>query len=441
MRIKTSLVLTAGAIIALAVWPLLTVFNTATPAAVMTPAPVLQDYLGRDKTIALEEKIVARDRTDQIFRRSLASQYLQRFREQGDIGDIARAQNMAQQSLALQPQLNTGARMALASAYLNYHNFTAALKAERYAYAAECNDLALPQVASILMELGRYDEAERILQHPPSARSKNPAWDAVQVRYLELTGRLEDARKLLAQIIPVVDANLYAGAYDRSWYHLRAAQLAFEAGDDPAAQREFDESLRIFPNNYLALLWEARFYRARRQWKEALDAASRSADFYPLPQTLGYKADAQRALGDAKGAEETDALIRAEQRLFNVQGVNDRLLANYYAQRHIHLDDALRAARDDYKKRGDEIYADDTMAWTLAARGDWQRARVFAARATRFGTQDSEVQYHAGIIAEHVGQKAEALRRLRSALATNPQFDAFDADDARAHVGALTEND
>jgi len=436
MRLKTSLIITAGAIIALAVWPLFTFLGATSPAATITPAPVLQDYLGRSKTIALEEGIVRRDKHDQLFRRTLAAQYLQRFREQ-DIGDVARAQAMAEQSIAIQPQLNTGARMALASAYLNYHNFRAALKTERVAYSGEHNPLVLPQEASILMEMGKYGEAEHILQNPPTIRAKNPGWEAVQVRYDELTGRLAEGRALLNQILPVIDADLYDPAYDRSWYHLRAAQLAFEAGDDETAQHQFDECLRIFPNNYMALLWEARFYRAHKEWKQSLAAAQASADLYPLPQVLGYKADAQRALGDMRGAEETDALIRAEQRLFNVQGVNDRLLANYYAQRHIHLDDALKAAMDDYKKRGDEVYADDTMAWTLAARGDWKRAGFFAIRATRWNTEDSEVQYHAGIIAAHTNRKAEAIRRLQAALAANPQFDAFDADDARAQLAAI----
>lgn len=437
MRVRSSLVLTAGAIVALAAWPLLTVFNGAAPAAAPTPAPVLADYLGRSKTIALEEKIVKGNKGDQIFRRSLAAQYLQRFREQGDIGDVARAQAMAEQSIAIQPQLNTGARMALASAYLNYHNFSAALASEKAAYAAEHNALALPQEASILMELGRYPQAERILQHPPGPRAKNSGWDVVQVRYLELTGHLAQARTLLAQLIPVVDANLYEPAYDRSWFHLRAAQLAFESGDDDAAQREFDESLRIFPDNYMALMWESRFYRAHKDWRRSLNAAQRGADLYPIPQVLGYKADAQRALGDLAGARETDALIRAEQRLFNVQGVNDRLLANYYAQRREHLDDALQAARADYKRRGDEIYADDTLAWVWAAKGNWSRARTFAMRATRWNTQDPSVQYHAGIIALHVGRRAEARRRLSAALSTNAAFDAFDADDARAALRTL----
>lgn len=429
----------ASAVVALAIWPLLTVLGGPAPAAMMTPAPVLADYLGRDKTIALEERIVRRDKNDQIFRRSLAAQYLQRFREQGDIGDVARAQEMAEQSIALQPQLNTAARMALASAYLNYHKFHAALASEKLAYAAEHNPAALTQEASILMELGKYAAAENILKHPPTARAQNPAWNAVQVRYEELTGHLADARALLAQIIPSIDANLYEPAYDRSWFHMRAAQLAFEAGDDAAAQREFSESLKIFPTNYMALLWQARMYRAHKQWQLALDAAKRSANLYPIPQVLGYEADSERALGDLRAASETDALILAEQKLFNVQGVNDRLLANYFAQRHVHLDDALRAAQDDYRKRGDEIYADDTMAWVLATTGDWRQARIYAIRATRWNTQDSEVQYHAGVIALHMGKIEEGKRRLGSALAANPEFDAFDADDARSKLATLSK--
>ncbi len=71
----------------------------------------------------------------------------------------------------------------------------------------------------------------------------------------------------------------------------------------------------------------------------------------------------------------------------------------YYAEHREHLDDALRAARSDLAKRGDEIYADDTMAWVLAALERWQQARRYAVRATRYETQDPELQYHAAVIA------------------------------------------
>ena len=101
------------------------------------------------------------------------------------------------------------------------------------------------------------------------------------------------------------------------------------------------------------------------------------------------------------------------------------------------LNDALRAAQSDYRKRGDEIYADDTMAWVLAAKGRWQAARTYAERAVRYGTQDSEVQYHAGLIAMETGHPLEATHRFTSALRVNPHCDPIDAGDARARLKKL----
>ena len=295
---------------------------------------------------------------------------------------------MARQSLRLQPYRNVGALDVIASSDLALHRFNAALAEERAAAAAEpFDDNARAQTASILMELGRYEQAGRILASPRD-RDPNPTWMSIRARYDELTGNLAGARVEMAQATSLIDSSVTVPAYTRSWYHLRDAQLAFEAGDGDAAAAQFAQSLRDYPDNAMALLFQAKFYRARGDWTHALESATRSAELYPLPQALGYEADAQRALGDTKRrAQRTDELIRAEQRLFNVQGVNDRLLAMYYAEHREHLDDALRAARSDLAKRGDEIYADDTMAWVLAAMDRWPQARIYAVRATRYETQ------------------------------------------------------
>ncbi|MGB6602075.1 MAG: tetratricopeptide repeat protein [Candidatus Cybelea sp.] len=435
MRNPGAIVAFTAAIAMGAAWPWLWA-HRAQPDAPFS-APISTDYLQRDATIAFYESQARLDSTDQITRRMLGGEYLQRFRETGDLNDVTRAAEMAKQSLRLQPGGNIQALSVLASSDLAVHRFEPALVAEQAAVqAAPFNDDARAQTASILMELGRYEQAARILSRPKD-QSLNPTWMSIRARYDELTGSLAWARAQMAQATALIDGMIGVPAYTRSWYHVRDGQLAFEAGDSADASAEFDEALRVYPDSALALLFQAKLFRARGDWPRALASAQRSADLYPLPQALGYVADAQRALGDADSARRTDALIRAEQRLFNSQGINDRLLAIYYAEHREHLNDALAAARSDAAKRGDEIYADDTMAWVLAAMKRWNAARVYAQRAVRYETQDPELQYHAGIIAMHTGHIPEARYRLREALAADPQFHPVYAAEARRALAAM----
>jgi tetratricopeptide (TPR) repeat protein len=404
-------------------------------------APISADYLQRDQLVTFYEQRIARDPADQITQRMLAGQYIQRFRETGDLNDVTRAHAMAERSLRLQPQGNVQALGVIASSEIALHRFLPALAAERASLqGTPSNDDARAQIASILMELGRYDEAGRILAHPYQS-DPNPTWMSIRARYDELTGTLAGARMQMTAATAIVDRMISVPAYTRSWYHLRNGQLAFEAGDAGEARSQFAEALRIFPDNAMALLFAAKLDRAQRDWPAALAAASRSAELYPLPQALGYEADAQRALGDAGAASRTDALIRAEQRLFNVQGINDRLLAMYYAEHREHLDDALPAARSDLAKRGNEIYADDTMAWVLATMGRWTQARIYSQRAMRYDTADPELEYHAGVIAWHTNHRAEARRRLSAALAANAQFHPVYADEARRVLASMQNDD
>jgi tetratricopeptide (TPR) repeat protein len=420
-----------------AVWPWFAAHRAQ--ASGMPPAPVSTDYRQRDRLIAFYEGQARRDPSDQITRRMLGSEYLQRFRETGDLNDVARAHAIAARSLWLQPQGNVQALGVIASSDVVFHRFSQALAAERASLEADpFNDDARAQMASTLMEVGRYEDSRRILSSPNDP-DLSPTWKSIRARYDEVTGKLAEARIEMAEATQHVDRMISVPAYTRSWYHLRDAQLAVEAGDAQTAAAEYDESLRIYPDNAMALLFAAKFYRAHRDWRRALAAATRSAELYPLPQALGYEADAQRALGDDEGAHRTDALIAAEQRLFNVQGINDRLLAMYYAEHREHLNDALAAARSDLGKRGNEIYADDTMAWVLAAMGRWKLARVYAVRAARYDTQDPELQYHCGVIAWHTGRTGEARRRLSAALAADAQFHPAYADDARRILVAITK--
>jgi len=398
-----AIVVITAAVAAGLAWPWFVATRSARATAVQT-APVNADYRLRDRRITFYEREVRRDPQDQIVLATLAGEHLQRFRETGDLADAMRARALGLRSLQIQRAGNVGAFNVLASADLAFHNFDEAQRAEEQAIEAfPFDDGARAQLASILMERGRYAQADRLLLHPRDV-APSITWLAVRARYNELAGNLSGARVELDRATARADQMLAISAYARSWFHMRSGQLAFEDGDGRAAEAQFVEALRIFPDSAAAHFGLAKLYRARGDWSHALLEATRSAQLYPLPATLAYQADAQRALGDERAAAQTDALIDAERRVFNAQGVNDREIALYYAQRRTHLDDALRMARADIAKRGDEIYADDAMAWILAAKGRWQEARTYSIRALRLGSQDPMLQYHAAVIAMHTGR-------------------------------------
>jgi tetratricopeptide (TPR) repeat protein len=439
MNLRTGAVLAATALVALAAWPRFVATHVA-QASVATPAPVVADYLQRDRLIAFYEDAVRR-RPDQIVTRLLASQYLQRFRETGDAGDLLRGEHIARQSLALQPRFNAGAEMTLASSLASLHRFREALAHAENARLIEPGSIAAAaQVASALVELGRYDEAAHVLRSARRASMDDAGLAAASARFDEVTGKLAAARRSIELATIVTDSIIDSPAESRAWLHFRAGELAWSAGNGDAAERQFHEALAIFPRYQRAHSGLARLYWSERRWPEARDAATRGAELVPLPETLGYEADAQRALGDAAAARATEDAIIAIARIGNTGGINDRALAIYFADHRLRPDDAIAIARRDAAAR-DDVFAEDALAWALLRAGRCTGARVAARNAVRAGTQDARLQYHAGVIAMECGDRAEAARRLRLALELNPQFHPFDADDARRRLARLRAAD
>jgi tetratricopeptide (TPR) repeat protein len=233
-----------------------------------------------------------------------------------------------------------------------------------------------------------------------------------------------------------MDAFYTNPAETRAWFHVRAGDLAFAAGDFTLAEQRYREALDLFPMDIPAFTGLARLYAAGHRWQEALEAANQGVELVPLVETLGYKADAQRGLGDLEGAAATEELIGVVAQLSKVKGIYDRALAVYYIEHGIHLPEALEIARREVAVR-DDIYAEDTLAWAAAANGRWQEAQQAAQRATRYGTEDALLQFHAGMIALHCGNREEAIERLTQAVTLNPQFHHKYADQARQVLADL----
>jgi hypothetical protein len=434
----------AVALIAVALWPNVVKQreNAARAASYPTAAPVTADYELRDRTIAFWEGMVNKRLTeDMLSPRQLSLQYLQRYRERGDIGDVLRARSMAEQSLREQPRGNVGAEIALASVEVTLHQFKAALAQTRHieAYVAKDQDMTTAmrvREASLDLELGDYARARRILDALPLQKA-DIARDTLEARYEELTGQLAQARELLERPAANEDSLVEAPAQQRAWFHFRSGEMAFEAGDNDAAIADEKQALTIFPNYSEANRLIAKFSCAQKNWQACYDAAVAAANVVPYPETLGYEEDAQRGLGKDADADRTRDLIVTIEKIGNAQHISDRLLAIYYSEHHFRTGDAYAIARRELAVR-DDIFAEDTLAWAAAMDGRWDEARTASRKAMQFDTENSLMQYHAGIIALHFADRAEAKRRLSKALALNPNFHQTYADDARAKLSLLS---
>ena len=397
---------------------------------------VFPDYLQRSEIISTYEQQVRQSPDSFLLLRLLAAQYLRRFRERADVDDLLRAEQAARRSLAIQPRQNVAASMLLASALLSQHRFREALQVAISAEQIAPNNANLVSLkASIQMELGDYNAAQQLLQtltdESESGRS------AVAARYLELTHSLVAAQKLMDSTMQQMDAFYTNPAETRAWFHVRSGDLAFLSGDLSLAERRYREALDLFPEDIAAFTGLARLYAAQYRWQASLGVANQGIERLPLVETLGYKADAQRALGDSQGATATEALIDVVARLSRVQGIYDRALAVYYIEHNIHLPEALDIAQREVSVR-DDIYAEDTLAWAAAANGQWQIAQQAAQQASRYGTEDPLLQFHFGMIALHSGDRAGATQHLQQALSLNPQFHHKYATEARQVLVDLT---
>ena len=422
----------ASAIVALCAFP--AVVSHAGTQAVPTPAPLLDDAAIRARTIAFEESRVRLDAQDQITPRMLAAQYLQRYRETGDVGDVLRAEAQARRSLRAQPHGNVAALQALADAQLTLHRFRDALATVRSARRLASSDPSLAMSeASLDLELGDVDSARRLVER---VGRDSESTETIGARVAELTGDLPRARTLLTRALVRTDAMYGVPNERRAWFFARRGELAFEAGDASAAIADERTALERFPNDLIALTDAARFSEAAGAWTDARAFARHAVDVTPSPENLGLLADADDRLGDARDAAATRDEIVAVERVGNAQHLVDRLLALYDADHRIRLDDAVAIAVRDRGVR-DDVFTEDTLAWAAARAGRWNLARRAASKAIAWHTADPRIWYHAAVIAQHDGRRADALRDYEHALALNPAFAPVFADDARAQLARL----
>ncbi len=433
------------------------------------PAPVAAKTFSRapydssfiPARITDQEQAVLRDPGGAIGYSLLATAYLAKARESDDNDAAVKAEAAARRSIKIRTAGNGTAWNKVVRALLAQHRFRDSLReTEAIQKAKVSTDETIRLRAEIMIELGRYADAQSIFQKNPNAFSNTPG-SAIQARMLDLEGKTEQALALYEKIVRDSEARYDIESNDLAWFHTRLGQQQLNMGRRADARKTFLRSIELYPRGYKALFGMARLAAGDGNWQGALDWAARADAIATLPEIVTLMAEAHKRLGEPEkekqllarvvsltGSHESAGGMHESAHSHGKDGAHshaseephghslDRQYAMFCADRNQDLDGAYAAAVRDFEERPD-IYAYDTLAWVYFKQKRIKEAIVAIDRALALGTQDPKLLYHAGEIYAAAGKKPNAADFLRRALRIDDKFDAVHAPRAQGLLARL----
>lgn len=371
-------------------------------------------------TVSFWERRLHADPVDFTAANRLASAYIQRARETGDVSDYTRAQSAVEASLASLPGDNYTA-YAL-NAYLQNvrHDFTTSLATAQHAHTLNATD---PYAASVIgdnqVALGRYDEA---FQTYAALVEESPGLSTFSRMALiyEIRGDLPNAESAWHNAL---ETDAGANPEATAWAHTQFGAFLFNQNRLPEAAAQYQSSLEAYPGYIHALAGQANLAAATGDYDSAIGLYTQVTKRQPLPQYVAALGDVFAMAGQQAEADRQYALIAAIEQLYQANGVNvDLQMAFFFADHDSSIGDAVQQALAVHQAQPDSIYAADALSWALYKAGRPDEALPYAEAALAQGTQDSSLFYHAGLIQKALGNNDAARANLKTALSINPHF-------------------
>lgn len=363
----------------------------------------------------------------------LASAYSQKARETGDFSLNAKAEGALSRSLEVAPD-NYDALKLRAKILLTYHRFAEALEVARRAQVMRPQDHDVyGALTDALVELGDYEEAVKAAQTMVNLRPDTASYS--RISYLrELHGDTEGAIEAMTIAVRAASPQ---DPENLAWCRVQLGNLLLNGGRPAEAEREIDRALQTFPDYHLALEAKARARIAAGDLESAVN-------IYRREQELdSNSADAALALGDLYTRQGNAEEAKRQYELFesleraNAVAENDwHHLVYFWADHNQNLDEALTLARRAREQRAD-IHTCDQLAWTLFKQGQFTEAKAAIDEATRLGTRDARILYHAGLIYNELGERRKAAQYLKLALEMNTLFDVLQTDAAHRVLNTI----
>ena len=356
---------------------------------------------------------------------TLGAALAQKVRETGDTSLFEGSDRAYRTALRLDPR-NAGAVVGLAANLNSQHSFGDGLKLARRAGRLAPSSLApLAVETDALVELGRYRAAGASLQRRVDLKPTLSSYTRVSY-WRELHGDLDGA-------VDAVRAAISAGGdvpESSAYVNTLLGKLEFARGDFAAARRAYATALQRFPGYNNAEAELARLDAAEGRFGPAITRLKAVVARLELPEYVLLLAETQEAAGRMADARRSYAeALRREIRLLDGGAADaDTSLIEAAAG---DVRKAIRWGRTAWA-HSPSIRSADALGWTLSLAGRHEEALPWAKQATKLGTRDPRVLYHAAVAAEGAGRPALARRWARRALADNPRFSPLLAPRVRA---------
>lgn len=346
-----------------------------------------------DQRIIRAKQVIERMPNNAEGYNQLAAAYMQKARETSDFSFNALANDTINQSLAIEND-NYDALKLLAKLELTYHRFAEALQTARRAQTVRDDDHDVwGQITDALVELGDYKGAVQAAQKMVDLRPDSSAY--ARVSYLRsLHGDTGGAIEAMSAAVKSANPNDPEAV---AWCYVQLGTELLNAGKLEAAERQFDEALRIFPDHRLAIEGKGRARIAAGDLQGAVA-------IYEREQTKNPSADTAAALGDLYTRLGKADLAGSQYKNFEILERENaalekswRHMINFWLDHDQNLAESLALATQEYKARKD-IFTCDTLAWALFKNGKVQEAETLINEALRTKTKDARINYHAGLI-------------------------------------------
>ena len=395
------------------------------------------EKLSINDTIRFLEARINRDPDDFIANNKLVSEYLRRLRETGDITYLNLASRAANASLETLPaEQNKGGLVALTQVEYSSHDFTAARDhAKRLTELEPNKGYSYQFLGDALLELGQYEDAEIAFRQMEKLGGlqglTQVAMEQRIARQALLHGDNKGAMRHFSESLKLANAMQPPPSETVAWCQWQLGETAFAEGDYQRAEKYYRDSLATFPNYFRSLASLGRVRAAQGDISGAIEQYETVVRILPDPNFVASLGDLYKLAGRGADAANQYTLVEQIGHLTALSGtLYNRQLALFYADHDLKPDDAYSNAVKEYEVRRD-IYGADAVAWTALKAGKIIEAQAAIKEALKLSTKDAKLYYHAGMIASAAGNREEAVRLLKIALALNPAFDPLQAENAK----------